>query len=145
MLVNNCRHWNHKPWTNWSHSSDVHSTPDVWAFEQPVGSAPGLRHCCIQCDELGVSQERLDRNVGWSGNTLHSSLVTLLEVPGWMSPTTTTENQIHFNLSNMPRHIPKVLGVYHSACTSVSNLGEATNITAKYLKYFTWHTQVKTW
>lgn len=86
----------------------------------------------------------------WQYLVQHSSLVTLLKSQGECQPSppnTTTEDQIHFNLSNMPRHIPKVLGVYHSACTSVSNVGEATNITAKYLKinYLLLFTHIKPW
>lgn len=78
-----------------------------------------------------------------------SFLVTLLKSQGECQsspPATTTEYQIHFKFTNVPRHIPKVWGLYSSACTSVSNVGEATNITAKYLKinYFLWHNHIKT-
>lgn len=79
--------------------------------------------------------------LNWRFLIQHSSLVILLEVP---------EALLNVSLLHLPPPLSiksdnliawqyaeaytEGLGVYSSACTSVSNVDEATNITAKYLK-----------
>ena len=90
----------------------------------------------------------------WRYLVQHSSFVILLEVPEALpnisllhQPLPPSIKSVNLIPLQYAAAYTEGLGVHSGAHTSVSNVDEATNITAKCLKvnYFLWQTHIKTW